>query len=300
MRKFIFMPSALVALVALLTGCSKEENPLDSEQFIKQAFIVGANKSNNEGLATVKLAYGKTADEELMTYISVATGGSKSIDRNITTTLAEAGAESVTRYNAMYRYIGEIKYQMLKSEFYSIPEKNVQINAGEIYGTTPLYVKTAGMHCDSLYAVTVKIASISQPDYISIRKVDTVLMISFALTNDYSGNYQAQGKAYKLVNAAPADTTAIALSRTLKATDHRTVRFYHLTTQESVVNAVESGVKVRIEDNNMLTVTAWGTLAITAGGGTYNPVTRVFDLWYNYTVSGVTQQFKGKFTRSAG
>lgn len=300
MNNIKFIPAAVVALIALITGCAKEDNPLDNEQFIKQAFIVGANKSNNEGLSTVKLAYGKTADEEQVTYISVAIGGSQSIDRNITATIAEAGSETVSKYNFLYRFGTDIRYQMLNPSMYSIPKKNIQINSGEIYGTTPVYVKTAGMHCDSLYAVTVKIASVSEPDYIAIRKVDTVLMLSFALTNPYSGNYVAQGKAYKLVNAAPADTTAIGLPRALKATDYRTVRFYHLTTAELVANAVESGVKVRIEEDNSLTVTAWGTLAITAGGGTYNPVTRVFDLWYNYTVSGVTQQFKGKFTRSAG
>ena len=300
MKKLKFIPVALLALIALATGCSKEQNPLDNEQFIKQAFLVGANKSNNEGLSTVKLAYGKTADEEHVTYISVATGGSQSIDRAITATIVDAGSESVARYNFLYRFGSDIRYQMLSPELYSIPQKNVQINTGEIYGTTPVYVKTAGMHCDSLYAVTVKISSISEPEYIGIRKIDTVLMLSFSLTNAYSGNYQAQGKSYKLVNAAPADTTAIGLPRTIKATDYRTVRFYHLTTQESVVNAVESGVKVHIKEDNSLTVTAWGSLAITAGGGTYNPATRVFDLWYNYTVAGVTQQFKGKFTRSAG
>lgn len=299
MKNIKSIPAALFALIAVMTGCSKEENPLDKEQFIKQVFIVGANKSNNEGLSTVKLPYGKTADEAQTAYISVGTGGSKSIDRNITVTLAEAGSEAVTRYNYLYRFGTDIRYQMLAGGLYSIPQKNVQLNSGETNGTTPVYVKTAGLHCDSLYAVTVKIAGVSEPEYIAIRKVDTVLMLSFALTNAYSGNYQAQGKSYKF-NAGATDTTSIGLLRTMKATDYRTVRFYHLTTQELVVNAVESGVKVRIEDNNTLTVTAWGSLAITAGGGTYNPVTRVFDLWYNYTVAGVTQQFKGKFTRGEG
>ncbi|SDL55449.1 protein of unknown function [Pedobacter sp. ok626] len=299
MKNIKFTSSMLVALITVMTSCSKEENPLDNEQYIKQVFIVGANQSNNEGLSTVKLPYGKTADEEQVAYVAVGTGGSKSIDRNITVTLAEAGIEMVTRYNYLYRFGTDIRYQMLAPTLYAIPQKNVQVNSGDTYGTLPVYVKTAGLHCDSLYAVTVKIASVSEPNYISIRKIDTVLMLSFALSNAYSGSYQAQGKSYKF-NAGLTDTTSVGLIRTMKATDYRTVRFYHLTTPESVVNAVESGVKVRIEDNNTLTVTPWGSLAITAGGGTYNPATRVFDLWYNYTVAGVTLQFKGKFTRSEG
>ncbi|MBE9601035.1 DUF4361 domain-containing protein [Pedobacter sp. MC2016-24] len=293
-----FISTMLVALMAILTGCSKEKNPLDEEQFMKQAYLVGSNKSNNEGLSTIKLAYGKSADEEQLSYISVATGGSKNIDRNITATLADAGNASIIRYNFLYRFNGDIKYQMLASSLYRIPEKNVQIKSGDTYGTVPFYIKTAGLHCDSLYAVTVKIASLSDPGYISIRQVDTVLMVSFALTNDYSGNYQAQGKYYKLLNAGPLDTTSIALPRTLKAVNYQTIRFSHLSAGETVATANESGVKVRIADDNSLTITPWGSLVITAGGGTYKPATKVFELWYNYTVSGVTYQFKGKFTRS--
>lgn len=296
MKKLKFIIFPFITLIVVLSGCTKEKDPLDQEQYIKQVYIVSANKSNNEGLSTIKLAYSKSADEEQVTNISVAASGSQGIDRNIAVSLVEAGNENITRYNALYRYSGDIKYQKLNPSFYRIPEKTVQIKSGEIYATMPLYVKTASLHCDSLYAVTVKIASVSEPDYISIRKTDTVLMVSFAMTNDYSGVTQVQGKYYKLVSG-PLDTISVGLSRTLNAVNYNTVRFYHLATVEGVNNAAASGVKVTVGDDNSLTIMPWGNLAITSGGGTYNPNSRSFDVWYNYKESGVSYQFKGTFKR---
>ena len=300
MKKLKLIIFPLISLTAILGACKKESDPLDHEQYIKQVYIVGSNKSNNEGLSIVKLPYSKTGDQEQLTSLSVATGGSRNIDRDITVSLAEAGTEPITRYNFLYLFRNEdIRYQKLNSSFYSLPNKTVGIKSGEIYGTTSLRVKTATLHPDSLYAVTVKISSVSDPDYISIRKTDSVLIVGLSLTNDYSDAYQAQGKYYKLVNALPADTVTLSLTRTLKAIDYSTVRFYHLSTEENVINAAANGVKIKVNDDNSLTITPWGNLVITAGSGTYNPVTKTFILSYNYTVSGVVYQFKGTFKRSA-
>lgn len=295
--KFIILP--LVAIAAILSGCKKEDDPLDHEQYIKQAYIVGSNKSNNEGLSIVKLPYSKTADQEQVTNISIATGGSMNIDRDISVSLAEAGNDAIMRYNFLYLYKdGDIKYQKLANSFYRIPNKTIVLKAGEVYNTTPLYVKTANLHADSLYAVTVKIASVSEPDYISIRKTDTVLMVSFAMINDYSDTYQVQGRYYRYGASAAVDTVSLSLTRVLKALDYNTVRFYHLSNTEILSNAASNGVKVKVNDDNTLTITPYGTLAITSGGGTYNPTSKLFTVTYNYTVSGVAYQFKGTFKRN--
>jgi hypothetical protein len=300
MKKLKFIIFPLIVLTAILGGCKKESDPLDHEQYIKQVYIVGSNKSNNEGLSIVKLPYSKATDQEQVTNLSVATGGSENIDRDISVSLAEAGTDPITRYNFLYLFRNEdIKYQKLNSSFYSMPNKTVGIKAGEVYGTTVLRVKTATLHPDSLYAVTVKIASVSDPNYISIRKADSVLIVGLSLTNDYSDVYQAQGKYYKLVNALPADTVTLSLTRTLKAVDYSTIRFYHLSTEENVTNAAANGIKIKVNDDNSLTITPWGNLLVTAGSGTYNPTSKIFTLSYNYTVSGVIYQFKGTFKRSA-
>ena len=290
----------VLALAVFESGCKKEEDPLDHEQYIKQAYLVGSNKSNNDGLTIVKIPYSKTADEEQLVNVSVAVGGSQKIDRNISVELSEAGDEAITRYNTLYRYKDtDVKYQKLATTFYTIPNKTVSVKSGESYGVTPVHFKTNGLNADLPYAITLKISSISDPDYVSIRKVDTVLMLSFSLTNAYSDGYQMQGKSYKLVNALPTDTTTISIPRTLTALDFNTVRLYHLSNTEILPNAAAFGVKIKVMDDNTLSITPWGTLAITAGGGSYSPTARVFNFWYNYTVSGVVYQFKGKLTRNS-
>lgn len=244
----------------------------------------------------MNLPYKATATEQSDTYISIATGGSQNIDKNVSVGVSEAGSEFVDKYNSMYLYKAtDIRYQMLNSAAYTIPGKSVDLKAGEIYGNMPVKVNTAMLHADSLYALTFKIASVSEPS-ISIRKTDTVLIFSFKLINDFSDSYQELGRYYKY-NVA-TDTVAVSATRTLKALSYNQVRLIHLANTESVANAAVNGITITINNDKTLGVAPYGTLALTSGGGTYDPVTRVFDLWYNYTVSGVTYQFKGKLTRS--
>ena len=300
MKQLKFILLTLATSIVLHSGCTKEEDPLDHEQYINQAYIVGSNKSNNDGLTIVKIPYSKTAEEEQLVNVSVAVGGSQKIDRDISVELDEAGEDAITRYNNLYRYKdGDVKYQKLAASSYSIPNKTVAVKSGETYGTTPVHFKTFGLNADLSYAITLKIKSISDVDYVSIRKADTILMLSFSLTNSFSDSYQMQGKHYKLINAGPGDTTSIALPRTLNALDFSTVRLYHLTNTETLSNAAGFGVKIKVLDDNTLSITPAGTLAITAGGGTYNPTARLFNFWYNYTISGVVYQFKGKLIRNS-
>jgi hypothetical protein len=283
-----------------VTGCKKTENPLDKEQYQKNVYLVGANQSNNEGVQIVNLPYKASAEDTAATFISIATGGSKPIEQDLTVQLREAGGDALQRYNGMYLYKAtDIKYRLLNPTFYSVPNFSAQIKSGEIYGRVPLQIKTASLHPDSLYAMTFSIASVSDPERVSIRKTDTVLIFSFRLYNDYSGTYQESGRYYKLNNATPQDTVSLSLARTLKAVNHNTMRFYHLATTENVSNVAASGVSVTVNSDHSLTVSPWGTLEITAGGGTYDPSTKLFTIWYNYIQSGVTYQFKGTFTKSS-
>ncbi|WP_316801098.1 BT_3044 domain-containing protein [Pedobacter frigidisoli] len=297
MKKLKFILYSFITLTVVFSGCKKKDNPLDKEQYIKQVYLVGANSSNNEGRTIIKANYLNGADAEASFNLSVATGGSLNIDRDVTATIADAGLAQITRYNSLYLYRStDIKIRKLNDLFYRIPSKNVLIKANEVNGTTPVYVKTAGLQPDSLYAFSVKIASVSEPDYISMRKTDTVLMVSLNLINAYSDyTYKVVGTYYPL--NTPTSVSSVSLTaRQLKATNYNTVRFYHLDNKEEYANIAPFGVKMQVAIDNTLIISAWGTLNVTAGGGTYNPDTKTFNAWYNYVVSGVTYQFKGTFT----
>jgi hypothetical protein len=237
--------------------------------------------------------------EEQMTYISIATGGSLNIDRDITATIAEAGIEPVDDYNFKYLEEGDIQYQMLEQSAYRIPEKNVVIKKGEIYGQVPVYINTAGLHCDSLYALTFKISSVSDPDYISIRQEDSVLIQTYTFINDYSGTYQSEGYYYQLIDGkAHGDSTSISATRTLKATNVNTVRLFHLAHTESDENIDPYALTLSVASGNSLEVKAWGSLDITDGRGTYSPDDKIFTIWYNYKAGDQEYQFSGTFTNS--
>lgn len=283
----------------VLAGCAKLENPLELEQYQKMVYLVGANKSNNEGLQVVDLPYGATGSESVNTYISIGTGGSLPIARDISIEVAEAGKDAITQYNSLYLYKPtDIKYQPLNASFYSIPDRNVTVNTGAAYGRMPLSIKTFNLHCDSLYALTFRIASVSDPDYISIRQTDSVLMFSCRMYNNYSGTYQETARYYKNTTGTP-DTAALALSRTFKAVNYKTVRFFHLANNETLANLPACGVTVTVNSDNTLVVSSWGTgLTITGGGGNYDPASQKFSIWYNYLSGGIPYQFKGSFIRS--
>lgn len=292
MRRIKFITSSFILLFVITLGC--EDSPLDNEQYIKQAYLVGADETSNMGMSTVEVSY---SDSEQEIFISVATGGSLNIDRDIEILIEEAGNDAIDSYNSRYLSDDDIHYQKLDSSFYRIPDFNVQINSGEVYGNMLVYINTSGLHCDSLYSLTFKIKSVSDSNYIAVRKADTVLIQSFSFINDYSETYQSDGYYYRWEDGAVSDSTALSTTREFTAVDLNTVRFYHLANTESTENIDTYGVSLTITNDNNVSVNSWGSLEITDGGGTYNPDIKTFTIWYNYMSGNTEYQFSGKFVR---
>lgn len=282
----------------LLTSCAKYTDPLKEEQYVKSVYLVGANQSNNQGLEIDSLSYASSDTAYVNTYISAATGGSLNIDRDIKVNIANAGSYMVDEYNSLYLYKEtDIKYRLLADSLYSIPDSSVTIKAGDVYANMPIRIKTAGLQCDSLYALSFRVASVSDPGYIAIRGEDSILMFSFTLHNAYSGNYQEAGSYYQY-NVDGATPTNLSLSRTFKAVSYNQIRFFHLTSTEITDSIPGNGVVITINKDNSLSVSPWNSLQITDGGGTYDPLAKAFDIWYNYNSNGKVYQFKGLFTKS--
>jgi hypothetical protein len=280
-------------VAATFTSC-EEADPLDIEQYKKEAYLVGANQSNNEALSIVKLPYLQTASEEAPTFVTVAVGGSKETDRDIQVSVAEAGMAAIDRYNFLYLFNPtDIRYEYLNSSRYRIPETTATIKAGQTYANIPIYIKTAPLDPDGKYALTFKVSSITHPDYVSIRKRDTVLMFSFSLNNPYSGDYQMVGE---YVNQTNGVVTPVSTSRTLKALNHNTIRLIHTANDERASTAAaDLGVSVKVNADNTLEVKPWKNFMLLSGGGTYNPSTKTFNIWYTYKEGTLTYRFEGKY-----
>lgn len=286
----------LYLLPAMLAGCS-EDSPLDEEQYYKQVYIVGSDETTNMGMSVVEIPYNDSVEQA--TFISIATGGSLNIDRDITVTVEEAGTTAIADYNFKYLTADDVQYRHLASSLYRIPDYEVMLKAGAVYGQMPVYLKSSALHCDSLYALTFKISTVSLPDYITIRPADTVLIQSYTMVNAYSGTYQLQGYYYEWTDGASAgDSTSVTATRTLKAVNASTVRLYHLAYAESQDNIAAYALTLTVNEDHTLLVAAWDGLIITDGGGTYSPQTGVFTVWYDYERDGTKYRFSGTFTES--
>ncbi len=287
-----------VLLAMLVSGC-QEDSPLDGEQYMKQVSIVGSDQTTNEGLRVVEVPYRDNTPSE--TSVSVATGGSLTIDQDITVVLKEAGSAAIDDYNFKYVADDEPQYQHLDAGAYAILDLRVDIKAGEVYGLMPVAINTTGLPADSLYALTFQIESVSDPEYISVRPVDTVLILAFKFVNDFSGLYHSQGYDFPYnpdTDAATGDSLEISTSRNLTALDVHTVRLFHLLTVESSANLSSSGINLRIEADNSVVVSPWDELVLIDGGGTYAPSTQTISYWYVYQSGTAIRKFSGTLERT--
>lgn len=276
----------------LLIACQK--NPLDTEQYFKQIYIVGAL----DIVKTFNVPYGSTPQEA---YISIATGGSQNIDKDVTVKVTHSD-EMIDWYNNKYMIDAPVKYQKLDEQYYSIPSLTTVIKAGHVYERLPFFVQTEGLSCDSLYALTFKIESVS--DY-QMNKRDTVLILNLNFVNNYSDIYQMTAIKY-LLDAEGNETapTAINIQRNLKAVDENSVRFINEAiaepgmTQDRVTyfNNIDNNAVVFTEiGDGLFSVKGWKNLAILSGTAEYEE--DCFTFSYDYSVGSQRFRLKGTLKR---
>ncbi len=286
----LFMPALILLSVV---GCN-EESPLDGEQYFKSVYIVGADQTSNEGLRVIDVPYLDEGYSQAL--VSVATGGSLYIDRDISVELQEVGSAPINIYN--FKFITDgVKYQHLDDSKFNIPDNYAHIKAGDVYGTMTFNIETKGLHADSLYAMTFQITSVSDPDYISIREMDTVLILNFNFVNIASGSYQMEGYYYPWANGeASGDSIEVSTNRVLTAISEKVVRMYHITTIEDSDNLVNYAITLTIAEDNSIAVASWGNLNVTDGGGTFDPEKKLIEFWYNYMDGSTEKQFSATMT----
>ncbi|MDR2413495.1 MAG: DUF1735 domain-containing protein [Odoribacteraceae bacterium] len=275
MRTFIISAIAVLALIA----CN-DENPIDAEQYFKQIYIVGADGD----MITREVAYDSIFTE---TFVSVAIGGSLPADRDVNVALVEE-PEGIAVYNRKNLSVSETQYQPLARAAYEYATESVTIRAGEVYAKFPITIYPTGLHCDSLYAIPLKIATVS--DY-SIRAADTVLLVRVLPVNALAGIYFSSTTRQVLPDGAPS--SPVGLSRTLTAVNANTVRFIH-EAAEVAENISASAITFSVNANNTLTVAAWDAFPLLDGGGTHDPSTETFTYWYTYTSGSTSYRVEGQ------
>lgn len=292
--KYLFLAS-----IALFLGCDRF-NPLEEEQYFKQFYIVGASSV----VSAFKVPFSTSESEA---YISIATGGSQKLDKDVQVSVSHDD-DAIAWYNAKYMIDAPVRYRMLEADHYTIPSMSTTVKAGDVYGRLPFLVNTEGLHCDSLYALTFKIDQVS--DYVKTTK-DTVLILNLDLVNAYSGIYQLNVLRSVLTRNAAGEwvkgnTTSLSSTRTLKAVDGKTVRFFNEVKAEirsgyashaDYFSAIKRfGVNFTESTSGNFTIAAWDELQIVDPGScVYND--GVFTFHYDYMDGTTRYRIEGTLTK---
>lgn len=291
MKKYINYGIALSILMAVFTACD-DEFLLDKEQYIKKIYLIGAS----DKVLSKNLAY-HTQEQE--TFTTVAISGSLLPDRDVSVTVANY-EPGIAWYNNKYKYLAEdIKYQALDPAYYSIPSYTTTIKAGETYAKVPIKINTQNLHCDSLYALSFKIESVS--DY-EINKTDSTLILTFKMVNEYSGTYLFEVTRYSVSEDAEgndvlSNPTVMSVMRTLNAVNVNTVRFFNEQNNETIANIKNYCINLQIESDNKVTMSSWESLDLVESDCSYNPESMSFALDYKYKVGDQMYRIVGTLSR---
>ena len=202
------------------------------------------------------------ADESAETFVSVGTSGSLNPDGDIHCTLIE-DPSGITSYNQKYKSSTEIQYQALPTANYNISSMNAVIRAGESYARIPVAIHPEGLHCDSLYALPLKMESCKE---YPVAQAETVVLFAIKTYNNYSGYYNYIGTN----NGA-----SFSLIRNAVAVNKNTIRIYYTGTEE-LARAKDTGLTITVNEDNTLSLAGWKNLNVTEGSGSYDPQNKTF------------------------
>lgn len=309
-----------ILLIAIIYSSCEVSDPMESEQYRKDVYIIGAN----EKVKAFNLPYGDKQE----TFISLAISGTHKIDRDVTIKLGEKDG-LIEWYNNKFLLDDSVKYHRLNSDLFTIPSWEVTLKAGEIHTNFPFTINSSALHCDSLYAITFAIESVS--DY-QISESGNELIFTLQLTNPYSGEYNMDAKKFEVLPELQSDGSTqwveqgggstVNVMRILTACSANEVRFFHDATKqklseysdswnpnEDYFNAIKNScIKfVRNGDSNTFRVESWDAMNILEGeadfkeekivGKEKNSIVYTFSFWYDYMDGATRRRMKGTFKR---
>lgn len=246
----------------IFAGC-KEQNMMEMEHYIKQVFLVGSGEEGDLLVRNVSLS-------EKESYISTAVciSGSLAPEQDVHIVLEE-DKTGIDNYNQKYKAEKDVKYQTLPSENYEITNKEPIIKAGEVQAIVSIRINPQGLHCDSLYAIPLKIKSCNE---YPLAEPDGIVLLGVSTYNLYSGSYNYNGEK---------DGIAFNLLRTATAVDSNTIRIYN-SGNEILDNVKNEGVKISINTDNSLTIQGWDKMKVISGEGTYTPENKTYSFNFTY------------------
>ena len=246
-------------------GCVDE--PMEKEQYKKQIYLVGIAQEGGMIIRDIDFAHLQGE-----TFVSVATSGTLSPDSDVPFSIEEFD-EVIDTYNSKFRSAADVQYRKLDAQYYSLTMDGV-IRAGDSYARLPLSVFPEGLHCDSLYAIPLRMKSSVFP----FPDNNPPILVRIRTMNEYSGSYTYMGMTTNLNTQA---VSAFNLTRNAVAVSSHTIRIQHQEVEDlSRIDAF--GIVIQIASNNMLSFESWKDMQIVSGHGTYDPIKLSFSFEFEY------------------
>lgn len=276
---------ASVVLSLFLPSCN-EIDPLRSEQYKKQIYIVGAYAQ----VFTQKVYCNDNAPVE--TFISLAASGSQGLDEDVTANLV-IDLSKIDYYNKKYigAWSSDPFYAATPSEIYTVPSLKATLKAGgEVFEKIPVMINTKKVPVDSTYAIPFRLESVSAYEMTK----DDYLLLKIDLQNQYSNYYAMVGSKNVVGSTDIARTGKVKL---LQALSEHVLRMYFLDMAETKANIQTQCMTLTIDaKTNEVTVAPYNAeqciYTITSSGGSYDPEKKCFNIWYQYTLAGKTDEYR--------
>ena len=250
----------------LCKSCDK--NPLETEQYKKMVYIVGAQ--NMDRVYELKMEYNAT--EWTDTFISVACSGSQLTEHDLKVSV-EIDPEGVDLYNDRYHpndIDPENKLSEMDAANYQIETGDHVIKAGETYVRIPIKINTKAFAEKPLAVIPMRIASagceISQDNSHVLLKV-----IIKDPESPFAGNYVMTGQRidYWWGNHSAENTTWTGRIMSATRSSEKTVTLLADTPDQTTDATMETlGITFSFNDDNTVSVASY-----TDGGclvGQYN------------------------------
>lgn len=288
MRSIYILISTFLFL--LFTGC-ENTSPMDSEQYKKEVYLVGAY----EYVRALDIMY--TGDKPSETYITVTTSGSLNLDKDVKVEL-EIDEKIIDSYNELFFGILNLEkyYIPLEREKYNIPSlNNVLIEHRNGFSkNVPIFIETTGIDPDALYVIPIQIGSVSE---YSVNRTGEKMLVKLNMVNLFSAQYSMEGTTVS-GDKAPL---LIHKVKNLKAVSKQSVRMFLGTENENKTNLSTKSIVLTIRETPLsetkdmfpVTITAWDnqTLEIADGIGTYDAKEEVFDITYSVISDGIKTMY---------
>lgn len=260
--------------IVVLASCSNEVN--FGEQYKKIVYIVNSNHLLYVGEHSFETTNDAIA---ISVYCSSTVPITKDLEVRVKVNRHALDSLNALQLVADADYIERV---MLPEDNYQLNgEQYVTIKAGEQYGVLYIPFDFSGLDPNIPYTLPLSLVS-NNADYDISPKLKSIVY-QIEMINKYAGEYNGSSQT--------SPTAIVGIQPTLKALSINTVRMsiHNLSDDES--NLFTNFMVLTIAGDNSVSISPWGVANVTdLGGSKYDPVTKTFELHYEYTDASAKRQ----------